>query len=280
MNPPKPRFPWLYLVLAYGLAWACWIPVALTGQDYKSSPFLLSLILLGVFGPGIAGIALTYREQGRPGGRDFWSRVLDWKRIHVEWFGVILLLVPTLYLVAIAVNITLGGSMPGFDFVRPLAAQPVALPVVVILYLIQAALEELGWRGYMLDRLQAIWQPLGASLVLGICHAFWHLPLFRTVGTNQIEWGAGPDFWLFIFFVMASSIYSTWIYNENMRSTLAVILFHAVGNLSLDVFMLPGAQQRIFDLLFVFGAALMAAYWTVRRRPQQVAGPKAHARKT
>jgi hypothetical protein len=53
MTSSRPKFPWLYLVLAYGLAWALWIPVAMTGQDYQESPLLLFAVLLGVFGPGI-----------------------------------------------------------------------------------------------------------------------------------------------------------------------------------------------------------------------------------
>jgi membrane protease YdiL (CAAX protease family) len=280
MNTPERKFPWLYLVLAYGLAWSCWIPVAWTGQDYQSSPLLLSLILLGVFGPGIAGILLTYREQGRAGGRDFWRRVFDWRRIRPQWYALILLLAPAFCLLAIAVNNLLGGSPPTFEFVRRIAAEPLGIPVVVIIYLIQAALEELGWRGYMLDRLQAIWRPVGASVVLGICHAFWHLPLFWVVGTNQIKWGAGPDFWLFISFVVASSIYSTWCYNDNQRSTLAVILLHTVGNLNLDTFMLPGTQQRIFNLLYMLGALIIATYWTMWKRSRQPVGREARAHNT
>jgi|GEM_PF-5476590 len=30
----KGRLPWLYVVLAYGLAWLFWIPLALSGRDY------------------------------------------------------------------------------------------------------------------------------------------------------------------------------------------------------------------------------------------------------
>ncbi len=258
------RFPWLYLVLAYALAWLCWIPVALTGQDYQSSPILIAVILLGVFGPGIAGIVMTGRELGRAGERDFWHRVFDLKRIRPEWYALILLLMPALHLVAIGVNHLLGGSPPTFEFVKETAAQPVGVPVVVLLYLLQAGLEELGWRGYMLDRVQAIWKPVGASLAVGVCHAFWHLPLFWVVGTNQIKLGLGPDFWLFAAAVIASSFFETWCYNANQRSTLAAILLHTVGNLSLDTFMLPETGLRLFNLIFIFGAVAIAVVWTTR----------------
>jgi membrane protease YdiL (CAAX protease family) len=266
MKASSPKFPWLYLFLAYGLAWLFWIPVALTRQDYQSSPLLLLATFMGVFGPGLAGIILTYREQGKEGGRDFWQRVFDFRRISPMWYALIFLLWPAMHLLSIAVNNWLGGSPPEFEFIRKVMSLPAGIPLVVILYLLQAALEELGWRGYMLDRLQALWKPLTASLVLGVCHTFWHLPMFWIVGTNQSRWEWGFDFWLFVAFVVASSIISTWCYNDNRRSTLAVILLHTTANLALDTFLLPGAGERIFKVLLMIGAVIIAVVWMLPSR--------------
>jgi membrane protease YdiL (CAAX protease family) len=264
----KPKFPWLYLFLAYGWTWLFWIPVALTRQDYQESPMLLAVVFLGVFGPGIAGIVLTYRELGKAGGRDFWRRVFDVRRISFQWWALILLLYPALHLTAITINRWLGGSPPQFAFVREAISMPAGIPIVVILYLLQAGLEELGWRGYLLDRLQAIWKPLTASLVLGVVHAFWHLPLFWVVGTNQNRYLSGMDFSLFVAFVIAASLYSTWCYNDNRRSTLAVILFHTTGNLALDTFLLPGTGEYLFKAIYVLSAVMIAFAWMlpVRKR--------------
>jgi uncharacterized protein len=261
MNISKPQFPWLYLLVAYGVTWVFWIPIALTRQDYQTSPFLLAMVFLGVFGPGIAGIVMTYREQGKEGGRDFWRRVFDFRRISLKWYVLILLLFPALHLIAIAINHWLGGDPPQFAFIKEALALPAGILIVQILYLLQSALEELGWRGYMLDRLQIIWKPLTASLVLGIFHAFWHLPLFWIVGTNQSRYLSGIDFILFVVFVLAGSIYSTWCYNDNNRSTLAVILLHTVANLALDTFMLPGTGEYIFKIVAAVGAVMIAIAW-------------------
>ncbi len=269
MNPFKPKFPWRYLLLAYGLTWLFWIPVALTQQDYQESPLLLVAVFLGVFGPGIAGIVLTYREQGKEGGRDFWRRVFDFRRISLKWYTLILLLFPALHLISIAINAWLGGDPPKFEFIKEVLAIPAGIPIIVTLYLLQAGLEELGWRGYMLDRLQAIWKPLTASLVLGIFHAFWHLPMFWVVGTNQSRWLSIPDFTLFIAFVLASSIYSTWCYNDNHRSTLAVILLHTVANLALDTFLLPGKGEYIFKTVTALTAVVIAITWALPSRKQK-----------
>lgn len=263
MNLSKPKFPWLYLLLAYGLTWIFWIPVALTQQDYQESPLLLVVVFLGAFGPGIAGIFMTYREQGKEGGRDFWRRVFDFRRISFKWYVLILFLFPVLHLIAITINYWLGGDPPDFQFLKEAMAMPAGVLTVTILYLLQSALEELGWRGYMLDRLQAVWKPIGASLVLGIFHALWHLPLFWVVGTNQNRYLSVTEFVLFVAFVTSGSIYNTWCYNDNRRSTLAVILFHTTTNLAFDTFLLPGTGEYIFKIVAMVGAVLMAIAWSL-----------------
>jgi membrane protease YdiL (CAAX protease family) len=261
MHTSQPRFPWLYLALAYAFAWVFWIPVALTGQDYKSSPLLVAALLAGVFGPGLAAIILTYFRGDKAAWQDFWRRTLDPRRIRPVWYLIVLLLWPALHLMAIVANAMLGGDPPDFSLLRELVSEPAAVLVVPFLYFIQAALEELGWRGFMLDRVQAIWTPLPASLVVGISHAFWHLPLFRVVGTNQIEMRSGPDFMLFVASGIAASIYFTWCYNDNHRSVLAVTLFHFTGNLALDLLSVPGPQARIYQLLQVAAAVVIAVVW-------------------
>jgi membrane protease YdiL (CAAX protease family) len=272
MNTLKPKFPWLYLLLAYGLAWIFWIPVALTGQDYQTSPILLAVMFLGTFGPGIAGIIMTYREQGKEGGRDFWRRVFDFRRISLKWYALIFLLYPILQLLAVVVTQWLGGNPPDFAFVRENLTVPAGVLAVVVLYLLQAGLEELGWRGYMLDRLQQSWEPLPASLILGLVHTFWHLPTFWIIGTNQSDWTSGIEPLAFIGFVVAGSIYSTWCYNANQRSTLATILLHAVGNFSAAIFAMSGPGKHVFTILLSISAVIIAITWLIpSKNPKRVA---------
>jgi len=87
--------------------------------------------------------------------------------------------------------------------------------------------EELGWRGYVLDRLQAKWNALGSSLILGVVWALWHLPLFFIRDTYQYNQGAWSEwFWLFMIGIIPLAVIFTWIFNNTRRSTLAIILFH------------------------------------------------------
>jgi uncharacterized protein len=254
------KFPWLFVFLAYGISWLFWIPVALTGKDFRESPILMAVMFLGAFGPGAAGIFLTYREQGKAGGRDFWRRVFDFRRIQPEWYALILLLWPAMHLVAVLINSWMGGSPPEYAIIKA-NATPLGLASVVILYLLQAALEELGWRGYMLDRLQALLSPLVAALVLGLIHTFWHLPTIWIVGTNQNQ----MNFLWFLATVVASSVFSSWSYNQNNRSTLSVILLHAGSNLALAIFLMTGPGENIFKILLVMGAIIIAVFWLFQK---------------
>jgi uncharacterized protein len=83
--------------------------------------------------------------------------------------------------------------------------------------------EELGWRGYVLPRLQARYSALVASLVVGVIWAFWHLPLLMAPGSSS-------PLGLFMIKVIADSVLFTWLYNNSKGSLLLVTMFHAVGN--------------------------------------------------
>lgn len=271
MSKPS-RFPWLYLLLAYGWAWSWTLPVALTGLDYQSSPLLLLVVFIAIFGPGLAGIFLTSREGGRQATREFWQRALDVRRIRWRWIGLILLLWPALHLLANGLSKALGSEAPASELVRQMAGQPLLILVVVVLYFAQAGLEDLGWRGYMLEKLLRSWNPILAALLVGIFHAFWHLPFFFVAGTNQIKMGFGFSFWLFVAQAVAFSFYATWCYIDNRHSTLAAILLHTVGNLCNDIFTLPAGTLKfeLYSLFMVIGAFLIASVWL--RRAQGMAG--------
>lgn len=262
------KFPWFYLLLAYGWTWLWLIPVALTRLDYQSSPLLLLIIFIGIFGPGLAGIILTYRDGDPEKRRDFWQRASDFRRIRFGWVAFMLLLWPALHLLSNILSKAWGSEPPASEMVKQVTAQPLLIPVIVILYFIQAGIEDLGWRGYMLEKVLRSWSPVNAALLVGVFHAFWHLPFFFIVGTNQIKMGFGFDFWLFVAQALSFSIYATWCYVDNRHSTLAAILLHTIGNLCNDIFTLPGGTLKfqLYTLFMVVGAIVISLVWLKRKR--------------
>lgn len=265
MKVSASRFPWGFLLASFALSWAVWIPVALTGRDYQSSPCLLIAVLVGAFGPGLAAIALNYRDRHQEDFNDFRQRIYQLSRVRPAWLLIIIGLWPVLHLLAIGITRLAGAPLPQSPFLQELLDQPNTVPLIVFMYFLQSGLEELGWRGYLQDKLGRLF-PLGASsLLVGVIHTFWHLPLFWIAGTNQIKMGFGTDFYIFILFVISSAVYSAWCYYGNRRSIFAVALLHTSGNLSFDIFAYaPGTLKHLVYVLLM-AAGAVPLLWYLRR---------------
>jgi membrane protease YdiL (CAAX protease family) len=266
MADSNPKIPWGFLFVSFLLSWAVWIPVANTGIDYQSSPYLLAAVLVGAFGPGLAAILFNYFSGDIGQINDFRQRIYDFRRIRPGWILIILALWPALHGLSIGITKLVGNQIPESPFLKEILQQPATIPVVLFLYFIQAALEELGWRGFLQEKLTDPFGPGSSSLMVGLIHAIWHLPLFWVVGTNQIKMGFGVDFWIFIIFVVATSVISAWCYLGNGRSILAAALLHTTGNLSFDIFSYaPGTiKHLIFVLLMVLGAIGILIYFRLK----------------
>ena len=59
--------PWFFFALTFALTWIFWVPLALSGQNVLEGPLMIAL-LLGGFGPSVAGIIMVYWTRGRQGG--------------------------------------------------------------------------------------------------------------------------------------------------------------------------------------------------------------------
>ena len=122
--------------------------------------------------------------------------------------------------------------------------------------------EELGWRGYVLDRLQARWNALVSSLILGVIWALWHMPLFFIKDMLHYSEGVGsPWFWQFMVGVIPMAVILTWIFNNTRRSTLAAILFHFMANLTYQLANVTAGTNFYSTLLWIIAAIAVVALW-------------------
>jgi membrane protease YdiL (CAAX protease family) len=113
----------------------------------------------------LGGIWFTYVTQGSEGWREYWSRVVDAERVPAKWFLVIFLFAPCLMAGAVLIDIALDSNST-LAQIGNRATPFFTTPLVVVLFLLRVFIygplpEELGWRGYVLDRLQARWHALG-----------------------------------------------------------------------------------------------------------------------
>jgi membrane protease YdiL (CAAX protease family) len=94
-------------------------------------------------------------------------------------------------------------------------------------FLFTAALEEPGWRGFLLPGLQQRFSPLLASLLVWLPWALWHAPLdfhrpFRFTLVNYLL--------IRVVFLIPITIILTWFYNRSGANLLTVVIFHAAMN--------------------------------------------------
>lgn len=265
---------WIFFAATFGWSWLIWTLTVLLGFDLSTTSGR-ELLSLAASGPAVVAIGLTYLTQNEIGRRDYWLRIIELRRISAGWYLVIFLLPPALFGLAALLDILSGGS--GGIWGKQ-AEQFSAIPVYLIITLFLAPfLEELGWRGYALDRLQLRWSALVSSLILGIAWAIWHLPVFFMKGTYQYNLGVGsPAFWTYMISIVPMTILFTWIFNNNNRSTLSAILLHVMFNCTAEMFSLTERAYTYFVVLEFVTVIAITMIWgagTLTRRDSTARTP-------
>ena len=157
----------------------------------------------------------------------------------------------------------------GLPIVRPGNDQSAALAVAgaAVLFAKQLVftgfLEEPGWRGWLLPRLQRRFSPLTSAMLVWLPWALWHAPLdfSGSVGRTWVSYVQ-----IRMVYFIAISILLVWFYNHSRGSVLVVALFHAGFNTF--PFVLPYSPPFL-GLLLVWAAYAVVAdrMW---RNPRQL----------
>ncbi len=244
--------PVKFTLVTFVFTWLLFGTAILSGHSSKDFPNIL-LYVIGGCGPSLVAIFFVWRNFNTEERREFWSRVFNPRRVRLVWWIVALVAIPAAILLGVWVELLLGGVLPKMDYFNTLKAQPVEIPIFIVMMLIGGPLaEELGWRGLLLDSFQKKWSSTVSTLVLFFIWWLWHLPLFFLNGTSHFEWGLlSSMFWLFAMNVFLLTILMTLAYNSNQRSVLAPILVHFSYNLTLSLLVPYSAQSFAFMTTFL-----------------------------
>lgn len=231
-----------FLVMAYTLLWAAWVPVIALGAP----PRLMSTVgaLLGL---AVPAFVVTWLTEGGEGVRDLARRTLRW-RVHVGWYVCSAFVIPaaTLLLAALV-------SGPA-SLVGPGAAWAGTLSwflwnLLVALVTVQLA-EEIGWTGFAQHRVQARHGGLRGSILVAVAFAFIHLPTYLTAPVTgpqvaQVLAQMVP----FVVISVFLRVLLSWTYNRTVFSVLPVALLHASLN--------TASASEFFSVLGAGGVATM-----------------------
>jgi uncharacterized protein len=171
------------------------------------------------FGPLLAAVIMAGLAGGSGEIKTFLSRIGQW-HVGLRWYALVLGLPVVITSLAVGLNLLLGAAMTAT------ARLPTGFELVtrfIFLFFFIGLGEEPAWRGHALPRLLVDRSVLAASLLLGLFHIVWHLPLFGLEFNlqNGLPWALG---------LLAFSVLTTWVYKHTQGSLLIPILFHTTVN--------------------------------------------------
>jgi len=250
----KEAYLFLGLTLAFSY-FVFWGPLALFKiptisfvSDVKGPAWAIALYLFGGFVPSLLAIFLTWKKEGLSGLCILGRRILQFK-LGRCWYVFTFLIVIAGTAGQLTINKLLGNNFNGYLFWAQLGS---FLPLLIL----GPLSEEIGWRGYALERLRTRWNALTSSLIVGLVWALWHLPLFMMVGTSQHE--LGIPFIGFLVTFMASSILYTWLYNNTKQSLWSAILLHWLFTYAAQVLSSGVTRSPLYNWLEYLPYVVMA----------------------
>ena len=216
------------------------------------------------FMPSLLGLAMAFAAGGKQGVLNLLRSVGRWRVQSrywlIAWFGTLLI-----FVIGLGIYLIMGEQAPSFTvFRQELHLLPIWL-LVVFLPFNGPVGEELGWRGYVLPKLQQRRGPIIASLVIGTIWGIWHLPSFFDPASVQASLGL---VFLIPFMVgtIANSVIMTWLYNRTKASVLvAGIIWHAATDFWAPMFLAdfsiaagPGGTLTVNQTLYAIVLAILA----------------------
>ncbi|WP_436926672.1 CPBP family intramembrane glutamic endopeptidase [Halosimplex amylolyticum] len=259
---------WGYLLFSHGWTWAWW-SLNIVG-DYGAFGAGLPFTVVGGAGPLLGGIVMSYVTYGRQGLSDLWARLTEIRRISPGWGIVTIAFFPLLAVLtgAVAALATDAAFVIDVGEFRSLLEDPSAFVLTALVILVVGPLpEEIGWRGYLLDRCQTRWSALTSGFAVGLVWAAWHAPLFLMPGYFA-NFDFAPSPVPFALNVLLISVVYTWVYDNTARSVLALIGFHFMENFVGQMTSLPRTAEPIglaIRVLLVLGIVAWFGAQTFRR---------------
>ncbi len=208
------------LTFAMALGLVLWIPDAHIN------------VLISALLPTVAVTVLTFTMFAKGRRRELWRSIGVGRAGRQTWgsaLGMPVLLCGGAFGIALLV---------GAGHLRPLhvtgfTAGNVIVNSVLNFVVMMVVLvgEEIGWRGFMLPRIQQLTSQRRAALVTGFIHGCFHLPLIllaTTYDTVGPRWIAAP---LAVLTITAAGVFYAWLWDRS-GSVWSVTMGHTFANMT------------------------------------------------
>ena len=260
MIPDYKYNPKAYFVATFIVTYCFWFAGAYASFQDELSELYLLFMLPGLMAPFLISLFMIFTSKSSAVKKDFVNRLINIRLIRLKMLPVLFLIMPFSILVSIFLSLPFGGSLSQFQFAEGFSFSYAFVPALLIL-LLAAGFEELGWRGYAFDSLQSRYTYLKASVVFSILWSLWHFPLIFVNNSYQYEI-VDQNIWFgvnFFISIIPMGVIISWMCIKNGKSVLAAIIFHFVINLSQEMLAITQFTKCIETLVLIVVAAAIVA---------------------
>lgn len=205
---------------AFAGAWVLTVPIALANMKIIAVSPVPSVLQWAIgFVPAIVAIVLARRAGEWPALRSALWR----NRGTVAGYGLTIVFSFGILAAVLLAHKAMGNPSPDL-YTDPSVA------IFAIVWLILAAGEEIGWRGYALPKLMQRYNLFTAALILGVIWCVWHYPKlysspFIKDFSSSLPWVAS-----FSVQIIASNFIICWLFARFGRSVWLTSVYHMLWN--------------------------------------------------
>jgi uncharacterized protein len=227
------RIPLRFFLVTFLWSWIVWLPLALASlgifhlDEDISSSLTMPALFLGAFGPAVGACFSVWTLEGRSALAAFLKRFLSLRFGWKVWASKFLVL-GSLSFVAWYIP-----ELFGHDRLQMLLPNIYVIPIWWLLMIfLGGGQEEVGWRGYILEPMEAKYGLWGGNIILGLVWALWHIPLWFIPGSTQIY----IPFVAFTIGTIGLSFFFSWLIKASGGRLLSGLVVHGTYNAFIPLF--------------------------------------------
>ncbi|MCE7043181.1 CPBP family intramembrane glutamic endopeptidase [Dyadobacter sp. CY312] len=229
----------IFLILTFIWSWGNWgmaLYFLRSGSHENANYIFMVLFFLGVYGPTLASIIVTAATGGVNSVNTLVKKYTIWQassKIYILIFALPILIM------LIGIGIFHLSAKPVGPFSLPKLGS--------VLWLVGSGLfagplgEELGWRGYLLPKLQERYSSFKCGVLIGLVWFCWHIPLFFAPVGALVANGDITVLYVSVYLIatMCLSFLFTYLSNITQGSVFVAILTHLSINSGLAIVFFP-----------------------------------------
>ena len=211
-----------YLAIAFSIAIGIAVAIPHAGIN----------VLLSAFAPLAALLVITFTTTPRGKRKELWGSFglnRSGKRLWPFAVGVPMLLATSAYAVAVVLDVA---NLRDFDVtVAGLGSWTLNLGFTLVFMSVLFLSEELGWRAYMLPRVQQLTSRRRAAVLTGFVHGCFHLPLAliaTTYDQHGSRWLIAP---MMVAVITAGGVFYAYLWDRS-HSVWPAAIAHASVNIA------------------------------------------------